>query len=484
MDGDTSLANHELHQDFERQLLSVFQHSKRFIETEDDASVAPTATRAELIERLASSIPEEGEDGLDVIDALAKNLDDGLVRSTNPRFFGWVIGGRTPTALAADWLASCWDQNGCLTATSPAIGVVEEVCGRWLLDLLGLPKNAAFSFVTGCQMAHATCLAAARHRLLATANWDVETQGLSGAPAIRIVTGSNSHGSLVRAVRFVGLGSGNIASVPADGDNRLSPSDLETELAREPNRPTIVVLQAGDINTGRFDPFPECIEVARKFGAWVHVDGAFGLWANASERHRDKLTGVEKADSWTTDGHKWLNVPHDSGFAFVADESALRGAMSHRASYLTHDASARDQLDYNPEWSKRFRALPAYAAIRQLGRKGIAEMIDRACDAAKQLVIELSAHPMVEVVCMPTLNQGMVRFRQEGATLEEADTFTDRVMEAVNKSREAMFTGTLYRGRRCMRISVSNWRTDASEASRAAKAVHAALEAASTERVG
>lgn len=477
------MTNHELHQDFERQLLSAFQHSKRFIETEDEMSVAPNATRAQLVERLAGPVPESGEDGLAVIDALAAQLDDGLVRSTNPRFFGWVIGGRTPTALAADWLASCWDQNGCLSSTSPAVAVVEEVCGKWLLDLLGLPKTAAFAFVTGCQMAHATCLAAARHRLLANANWDVETQGLSGAPAIRIVTGSNCHGSLVRAVRFVGLGSGSIVSIPADEGNQLCPADLEDGLAREPARPTIVVLQAGDINTGRFDPFPECIEVARKYDAWVHVDGAFGLWANVSDRHREKLNGVEKADSWTTDGHKWLNVPHDSGFAFVADESALRGAMAHRASYLTHDAAARDQIDYNPEWSKRFRALPAYAAIRQLGRKGIGEMIDRACDAAKQLVAALAEHPMVEVVCMPTLNQGMVRFRSdESATPEEGDAFTDRVMENVNKGGEAMFTGTLYRGRRCMRISVSNWRTGPSDVRRATVAIGEAIEALAREK--
>lgn len=248
--------------------------------------------------------------------------------STGGRFFGWIIGGTLPAALAADWLTSVWDQNAAIHACGPAEAVIEEIVAAWLKDIFGLPRTASFAFVTGTQMGHMTCLAAARHRLLQRAAWDVEEQGLAGAPAIRILTSSERHGSIERAVRILGLGKRAIVTLPCDEDGRLEPAMLTQAFEANPEQPTIVLLQAGDLNIGAFDPFAELIPIARKYDAWVHVDGAFGLWAAASQSYRHFLRGVELADSWTNDGHKWLNTPFDCGYAFVADPQAHRGAFS------------------------------------------------------------------------------------------------------------------------------------------------------------
>lgn len=348
-------------------------HALVHLERLDSASVSATATKEQLRSRLSRPLADAGVDPVRVIDDLVADVAGGLISSPGGRFYGWVIGGTLPAALAADWLTGTWDQNAGLYATSPAAAIVEEVCGSWLKDVLGLPSTASFALVTGCQMSHVTCLAAARQHLLTAIGWDVERRGLAGAPQIRMLTGDHRHGSIERAVRILGLGSDNVIDLPTDGTGQLTHDRLARTLAERGSTPTIVLLQAGDINTGVFDAFRELIPLAHQHGAWVHVDGAFGLWANASPALRHSLRGVELADSWSTDGHKWLNVPFDCGYAFVAHQDAHRASMSYRASYLTHDEDARDQMDWNPEWSRRARGVATYAAMRELGRAGIAD---------------------------------------------------------------------------------------------------------------
>jgi glutamate/tyrosine decarboxylase-like PLP-dependent enzyme len=335
-----------------------------------------------------------------------------------------------------------------------------------------LPQSASFSLVTGCQMAHVTCLAAARHALLAREGWDVNLKGLAGARPIKVITSTEVHGTSTRAIRYLGLGTANMAVLPSDAKGRLTPDVLGAELAKEPGRPTIVILQAGDVNTGVFDRFPELIAMAHQAGAWVHIDGAMGLWCNAAPGLRHLLTGVELADSWATDGHKWLNVPYDSGYAFVADPKAHRAAMEHRASYLSHDDEARDPIDWTPELSRRARGFTTYAALRELGRDGIAELVMRCSRLARSIVTRIGALPSARAMWVSEINQGLVRFfeTEPGAMEEDHDERTDRVIAAINATGEAFFTGTTWRGQRCMRVSVSSWRTTDQDVDRAVAA--------------
>ena len=307
-------------------LTSTLSHLKGL----DDQSVAATASLSQLRGSLAKPLEHSGVDPQVVIRDLVRDVEGGILGSAGGRFFAWAIGGAVPAALAADWLTSAWDQNAALFACSPASAVVEEVAGEWLKELLGVPASASVAFVSGCQMAHVCCLAAARHALLFERGWDVERLGLCGAPPIRILA-SNRHGSVERAVRLLGIGEGNVVDLGLDSNERLTSGVLGTALATAPGAATIVILQAGDLNTGTFDSYREVIPLARAQGAWVHVDGAFGLWAGASPQFRHLLDGAASADSWATDGHKWLNVPYDSGYAFVARPEAHRAALSHRA---------------------------------------------------------------------------------------------------------------------------------------------------------
>jgi glutamate/tyrosine decarboxylase-like PLP-dependent enzyme len=437
-----------------------------------DSSVAATRSAAELRAQLDRPLAKTGLPAQQVIAELARDVQGGLLGSAGGRFFGWVIGGALPAAVAADWLTSSWQQNAGLYACSPAAGVVEETVGRWLKDLLGLPDRASFALVTGCQMAHVTCLAAARHGLLRKHGWDVETLGLYGAPPVRILTSNALHGSFERAVRLLGFGTSHIRVLATDDQSRLIPAALEDELKKS-DGPTLVLLQAGDINIGAFDAFESLIPIAKRYRAWVHVDGAFGLWAAASPQLRHLLKGVEAADSWATDGHKWLNVPFDSGFAFVADSESHRASLSLRAVYLTHAADARDQMDWNPEWSRRARAFPAYAAIRQLGRDGVAELIERCCRHALAIVDGIGKLQGAEALWRPVINQGLLRFldSRPGATEADHDRRTDEVIAEILKTGEAFFGGTTWRGRRAMRVSVCNWQTSDADVERVIKAV-------------
>ena len=465
---------------FQEPLTAALLHAIRHLSPASTPSVAATATLDTLRTKLSLPLGELGVDATVVIDDLVKGAEGGIIDSAGPCFFGWVIGGSLPAALAADWLTSAWDQNAGMYACSPAAAVVEEVAGAWLKDLLHLPPTASFALVTGCQMAHVTCLLAARHALLARLQWDVEMEGLAGSTPIRILTSTEIHGTTVRAIRLLGLGQKRIVSLPVGPDGRLHEETLVEALEISPSQPTIVVLQAGDLNMGAFDDFATLIPIAKKYGAWVHVDGAFGLWCAATPRLRHLLDGAEGADSWATDGHKWLNVPYDCGYAFVADFEAHRASLSHRAAYLTHAEDARDEIEWNPEWSRRARGFATYAALRQLGRQGVADLIERTCDHAHALVTRIGALDGAEVAWEPQINQGMVRFidPREGASAADSDAFTDRIMAEILASGEAFFTGTTWRGRRAMRVSVCNWQTSAKDVDRVVASVDRTLRAA------
>lgn len=462
---------------FSEVLNQTLTHSLDYLENLDRTSVSASVSLDELRRRLNCPLADESLEPTQVINELVASVQGGLLGSAGGRFFGWVIGGSHPGALAADWLTAVWDQNAALYACSPAEAVIEEICGEWLKELLGIPANASFALVTGCQMAHATCLAAARHNLLNKRGWDVERQGMFGAPSFSILCGER-HGSIERAVRLLGFGSENIFALPTNDQGRLEASVLAAALKEHGDKPTIVLLQAGDINTGGFDAFQELVPIAHQFGAWVHVDGAFGLWANASPVHKHLLDGAEQADSWATDGHKWLNVPYDSGYAFVADAESHRASMSHRASYLTHDADARDQIDWNPEWSRRGRGVATYAVIRELGRKGIADLIERTSRHAQKLATAVGELDGAEKVTETYINQGLVRFlaSHPSATDADHDQRTSDIIAKILEKGEAFFEGTTWQDKRCMRISVCNWQTDERAVERAVEAVKEALK--------
>lgn len=452
------------------------EHSLEHLDSLAQGPVAATATLAELRERLGRPLERAGQDPAQVIDELVADVRGGLLGSAGGRFFAWVIGGSLPAALGADWLTATWDQNAALYACAPAEAVIEEVCGAWLKDLLGLPARAGFAFTTGCQMAHFTCLAAARNAVLAGVGWDVERNGLMGAPVLRVFSNSQRHASIERALRFLGLGSACGTDLAVDDRGRLCPEALEAALA-DWTGPAIVLLCAGDINIGAYDDFERLIPIAHRHRAWVHVDGAFGLWAGVSPELRHLLQGAAAADSWATDGHKWLNVPYDSGYAFVADPGPHRASMSIRASYLTHSEDARDPFDWNPEWSRRGRGVATYAALRQLGRSGAAELVERCCRHARALVRGIGGLEGAEVLWEPTINQGLVRFPDPcpGAGPSEHDARTDRMIAAVNDTGKAFFGGTTWRGMRCMRISVCNWSTTEGDVATAVSGVREAL---------
>jgi len=464
-------------QQFTKSLEAAFQSARTYIENLDAMPVGATADVQTLRKQLSKPLTNDGMPPEKVIDELARDAQAGLIGTGTGRFFGWVIGGAVPAALAADILTSVWDQNGALYATSPAAAIVEEIAGAWLKEILGLPAHASFALVTGCQMAHTTCLAAARHALLSKLNWDVEEKGLFGAPPIRILTSRMRHGTFDRAIRLLGIGKSHVLLLDSDERDCLRADELERALKADPSTPTIVLLQAGDVNIGAMDDFKTLIPLAKKYKAWVHIDGAFGLWAGASPRYKHFVAGVEAADSWATDGHKWLNVPFDCGYAFVANPESHRASMSHRAAYITHDADARDEMDWNPEWSRRARGFPTYAALRQLGRNGVAEIVENCCEHARSLVVEMGKLPGVEVVWEPTINQGLVSFldKKPGATPEDHDRRTDKVIAAIVASGEAFFGGTTWRGRRAMRISVSCWRTTRDDVSRTIRAAEKIL---------
>jgi len=468
---------------FRRALETALQSALDHLTGLDTSPVGSTVRLHELRDRLHKPLVDDSIAPEQVVRELVEDTRGGILGSAGGRFFAWAIGGSVPAALAADWLTSAWDQNAALYACAPAAAIVEEVAGEWLKDLLSLPASASFGLVSGCQMAHTTCLAAARHELLQQRGWDVERSGMADAPQIKVLA-SNRHGSVERTVRLLGIGEANVFDLPLDETERLRPETLEIALQTRAGSPAIVILQAGNLNTGSFDRYRELIPVAKQFSAWVHIDGAFGLWAAASPQYRHLLDGFEEADSWATDGHKWLNVPYDCGYAFVARPAAHRGAMSHRAPYLVHDAEARDQIDWNPEWSRRGRGFATYAALRQLGRQGVVALIDSCCEGARTLVEGLGRLPRVEILFHPIINQGLVRFLDPtpGASEQDHDRCTELIIQRTSAHGGAFFMGTTWRGHRAMRVSVMNWRTEQSDVEIAIQTVAECLVADNHQR--
>jgi glutamate/tyrosine decarboxylase-like PLP-dependent enzyme len=465
-----------MRKDFSPALSTAARHALEYLRTVDDQPVGPTASLETLRRQICKPWNHDPLPADSVINDLVRDIAGGLNNSANARFYAWVIGGALPSALAADWLTSAWDQNAGLYAVSPASAIVEEAVGAWLKDLFHLPADSSFALVTGCQMAHTTALAAARTWLLKQRNWDVEQQGMAGAPPIRILCGVR-HATIDRTVHLLGFGAQSILSLAVDNNGSLDPSALETALRDLNGQPAILVLQAGDVNTGGFDDFHTLIPIARRYGAWVHIDGAFGLWAAASPRYSRLTRGVEAAHSWATDGHKWLNVPYDCGYAFVAEPEAHRASMSYHASYLVQQDSAREPLDWNPEFSRRARGFASYAALRELGRSGVQELVERCCDSATQLVSALGSLDGVEVLSHPIINQGLVTFLPPAADpAADPAVFNDEVIAAINAEGTAFFSGTTYNGRRAMRISVSNWQTSPADVLKTVAAVARVLK--------
>jgi len=406
-------------------------------------------------------LPASGLPAGQVVEELARSATPGLNLNQSGRFFAWVIGGAHPAALGADWLTSAWDQNAGAYACTPASLIAEEIAGEWLKELLGLPHQSAFAFVTGGQMANFTCLAAGRNHLFQLLGWDFEARGFYGAPKIRVIAGDQKHSTVTRALRMLGFGSENLIEVPTDDQARIIPESLEDVLRQDPEVPALITLQAGEIHSGSFDDFGRLVPMIRRYPAWIHIDGAFGLWAAACPEKRHFMEGAAWADSWATDGHKWLNVPYDSGYAFVAQPEALFRSFSQHADYIRQADTGRDANHWNPELSRRARGFATYAAIRELGREGIADLVRRNSAFARDIVLGAASLPGVEVLAEPIINQGVVAFRHPdpGATQAQHDAFTEQVVTAINATGKAFFQPSTFRGRRCMRISVSGWRT-------------------------
>jgi len=436
--------------------------------------VGESASLEELRAALGMPLQDGPLDPDTVVAELIDAAEPGVVRMGSGRYFGFVIGGTLPAALAADWLTSLWDQNAGLYAGGPSAAVVEEVAIEWLRDLLGLPEGVSAGLVTGCQMAHVTALAAARLDVLARHGWDANADGLAGGPPIRVVVGEERHVTVDRALRLLGIGASQIVVVPADEQGRMRVDGLREALA-ELDGPLIVCAQAGNVNTGSFDPLEEISDAAAAAGAWVHVDGAFGLWAAASPRLRHLVAGSERADSWATDAHKWLNVPYDSGIAFCRHPEVHRAAMTVTASYLiqAEEGGPRDQVDWNPEFSRRARGFPIYAALRSLGRRGVGELIERSCVHARRFAELLAAEPGVEVLNDVVLNQVLVRFG-------DSDGLTNAVVGRAQRDGTCWLSGTVWHGVGAVRISVSNWQTSEEDVERSV----AALLRAAREPVG
>lgn len=391
-------------------------------------------------------------DAAAVLDELVAGVDPGLVASAGPRYFGFVTGQTLPAARSADMLAAVWDQNAFSYVSSPAAAVVEEIAAGWLLDVLGLPSGAGVGFVTGAQMANATCLAVARNELLARHGWDVAARGLIGAPPLRVFAGAEAHATIFSALRFIGLAPPELVAV-----DRMGAIDAA---ALALDGPAIVCAQAGNVNTGAFDPLEPLAEACAAAGAWLHVDGAFGLWAAASPATRPLVAGLERADSWAADGHKWLNVPYDSGLAIVADREAHRRAMGVAAAYLV-ESDHRQNFDFTPEASRRARGFSVYAALRSLGRSGLAELIDRCC-AHAALFASLLREGGAEVINEVVLNQVLVAAPPEAVARVQADGV-------------CWLGGTVWRGRSAMRISVSGYATTEDDVRRSAASILRAL---------
>ena len=453
--------------EYARALAAAVRHSTAWLGSLPDRRVGPVAAAHDLAEAFGGPLPRGGMPAEEVVDLLAATAEPGLMAMPSGRFFGWVIGGSLPAALASDWLVSAWDQNAGLRYATPAMAAIEEAAGSWLLELLGLPEGSDVGFVTGATMANFTGMAAARWRLLSDAGWDLDRDGLFDAPRIRCLVGRERHDTVDLGLRYLGLGKPGV--VEADDQGRLIPEALDAALAQG-SGPALVCLQAGNLHSGAFDPFPEAIRVARKHGAWVHVDGAFGLWAAAVPELRSLTRGYEEADSWGTDAHKTLNVPYDCGIAIVRDASALRSAMGLHASYLVHDAEGPgDPFEKVPELSRRARGVPVWAALKSLGSDGVAAQVRGMAAAAADIAAGLGGVDGVEVLNDVGYTQVCLAFGD--------DETTRAVTARIIADGRVWMSGSRWRDRDILRVSVSNWHTGKDEIRTAVDAVKAALSA-------
>jgi glutamate/tyrosine decarboxylase-like PLP-dependent enzyme len=441
-----------------------------FLESLSDRRVASPVAFQDLAGALDGPVPEAPTNPLTGLEELVQRLEPGLVSSAGPRYFGFVTGGAFPQALAADWLVSTWDQNCALYVMSPGMSALETCTARWILELLGLPPESSVGFVTGAHAANVTALAAARHEVLRRAQWDVEALGLQGAPQVTVIAGEDAHASIGAACRLLGLGSRTVLRVATDSHGRMRPNALEWALTASAG-PTIVCAQAGNVNTGACDPLTEIAELVHERGAWLHVDGAFGLWAALSPLRQQLVSGLAAADSWATDGHKWLNVPYDSGIVIVRHASAHRAAMSQTAAYLVPGkGDERDGSDWTLEASRRARVAPIYMVLRTLGRSGLIEIVERCCTLAKRMADRLRATPGAQVLNDVVLNQVLVRFISQAG-----ENVTDGVIAAVQAGGVCWCGGTHWAGEPAMRISVSNWQTSEADIDRSAQAIADAI---------
>lgn len=442
----------------------VVKHSQSWLDSIPSREVNPARNADEIRADFGSVLPDGPTDPSLVVEKLAEIGEAGLMSMGSGRFFGWVIGGTLPAALGADWLVSAWDQNGGMRTATPTTAAVEEIASQWLLEILGLPVTAQVGFPTGGMMANFSGLISARHKVLADYGWDVNRKGLSGAPLVRVLVGQERHATVDRALRYLGLG--EPIEVEADEQGRIR-IDALREVLENSKSPTIVCLQAGNIHSGAFDPFRAAIELAHKHGAWVHVDGAFGLWALASPSLRPLLDGVELADSWATDAHKTLNVPYDCGVGIVADSSALAGAFGMHASYLHHAVQGEvDPYEKVPELSRRARGVPVWAALLSLGRTGIAELVDRLVTNARLMAQELSKIQGCQVLNEIAFTQVCFAF--------ENDERTDEICAKLIENKSVWISGSKWRGRSVLRVSVSNWSTNSDDVAAAVAAVRKA----------
>lgn len=462
-------------------LARVAQLAADYLDRLPERPVGVALSPADLAQHLAMDLPESGQDALGILERQVTAIDPGIIASVGPRYFGHVIGGAHPAALALDWMTATWDQNAVLYATSPANAVVEDIVGKWLVDLFGLGaggREVSVGFVSGCQMAHVTALLAARHAAYARLGWDVDRRGLNGAPAIQVYIGAEAHGTVATALQYIGLGRDHATVIPSDDQGRMQVDALRAALATS-STPAIICAQAGGVNTGAFDDIAAIADLAEAHQAWLHVDGAFGLWAAVAPELRHLTRGIERADSWTTDAHKWLNVPHDSGIVLTAHPAAHKAAMSVPGEgYLARsDDGRRDPYQWVPEMSRRARAFAIQAALLAFGRQGLAEMIARCCRLTRRMRDHLAGLEGVAILNDVVLNQLLFTVTPQVALdSEAADGFVDGVAAAIQAEGTCWLGATTWRGRRALRFSVSNYSTSEADIDLSAAAIRRVIE--------
>jgi glutamate/tyrosine decarboxylase-like PLP-dependent enzyme len=446
---------------------AAHRRANGYLDTVGDRPVVARATAVDLRAALGGPFPETPQDPVAIVNRLADAAAEGTVASQGPRYFGFVVGGSLPAAAGADWLVSTWDQNAGIYVLAPIVSVAEDVASSWIRDVARLSDDWVTGYVTGCQMANFTCLNVARHHVLERAGWNVEADGLFGAPPIDVVVSDESHYTIFNALRYLGLGASRVHRVPTDAQGRMR-GDLLAAVLADGSGPCIVAAQAGNVNTGAFDPIDEIADACGKRGAWLHVDGAFGLWALASPSRAHLAQGMQRADSIATDAHKWLNVPYDCGITMTRHRASHRAAMTLAAAYIETTDAERDPHDYVPEESRRGRAVTVYAALASLGRQGLRELVDRCCGHARRMAELVSAHPHVRVLNDVVLNQALIRIEAPG---RDGDADTRAVVEAVQQGGECWLSGTTWHGMTAIRVSVSNWSTTDADIERSARAI-------------